>query len=243
MTGFHAAGRRVDLGLPEHIADDETREIYVRLGEISAERQRLERDDIVLDDQIAAAINAKPEGVAEALWAGEAVDESIDSDLDHIESLRGESARLQKRIAAQRDAERVGVNKLVQALDAAGPALAASNIDHLKIALVELSMVEEDLASVVAKHDTAAGLVHLLEERVTQGGALVLRHIIESPRVELTLALEHVRQGLTRLDAEIRAAEATLTPATGKKARKGRKAASGAHSAADVAAIGADGDD
>lgn len=243
MTGFHAAGRRVDLGLPEHIADDETREIYVRLGEIAAERQRLERDDIALDDKIAAAINAKPEGVAEALWNGDAVDDSIDSDLDHIESLRGESARLRKKIDAQRDAERIGVNKLVEALDAAGPALAAANIDDLKLALLELSAVEDDLAAVVAKHDTAAGLVHLLEERVAQGGALVLRHTIESPRVELTLALEHVRQGLVRLDAEIRAAEATLTPATGKKARKSRKAASRAHSAADAVTIGADGDD
>lgn len=234
MTGYHAAGRRVDLGKPEHIADVDTRTIYTRLEEISKARQSLERDDMALDDKIVAAINAKPEGIGDALWAGEEVDESIDSDLGHIAELRAESARLQKKLSAQRDAERVGVVKLNEALDAGAGAIAKANLAKLKSLPTKLTMIERVLAEVIDTHDTAAGLIHLLEERQTQGGALVLHHTPQTPRVELTLAQEHVREGIAKLRAEIDAAQATLKPRKGKKASVAPEAASEAHSAGET---------
>lgn len=237
MTGYHAAGRRVDLGKPEHIADAETRAIYTRLEEISTARQKLERDDIVLDDKIAAAINAKPEGVAEALWAGESVDDEMDADVAHVESLRAESARLSKLLTAQRDAERIGVVKLNEALDAGAGAIAKANLSKLKSLPTKLAMIERVLAEVIDTHDTAAGLIHLLEERRTQGGALVLHHVAQTPRVELTLAQEHVREGIAKLRAEIEAAQATLKPRKGKKASVAPEAASEAHSDAQAAPV------
>lgn len=241
MTGFHAAGRRIDLGRPEQIVDPTSRDVYDRLGEISKATATLVRDDMALDDQLRDAINAKPEGVAEALWAGESIDADMDADVSHIESLRAESARLSKLLTASRDAERIGVVKLNEALDAAAPEIAKANLRKLAALPAKLAMVDRVLAEVVDAHDSAAGLIHLLEERTVQGGALTLRHIVQTPRVELTLAQEHVRQAVAKLTAEISAAKATLKPL--KAARKGKtptaapEAGSGAHSDAQTAPV------
>lgn len=237
MTGFHAGGRRIDLGLSEHIADPTTRATYERLGQISAERQQLEHESILLDDQLRDALNAKPEGVAEALWAGEPVDAEMDADVSHIEELRAESARLRKRITAQHEAERLGVLKLNGALDAGATQIAKANLSKLKALPAKLAMIERVLGEVVDTHDTTAGLIHLLEERQTQGGALTLVHGVQTPRVELTLAAEHVRQGLVKLRAEIEAATASLKPSDSEKPRKPRKSVSEAQEAAPATSV------
>lgn len=218
MTGFHAAGRRIDLGHAAHIPADDVREIYTRLGEISTDRAALEREDAVLDERVRDAINAKPEGVGSMLWAGESVDESIDDDLGHIEDLRGQSARLRKKLSAQRDAERIGTIALNDAIDGAADEIAKASLAKAKTLKAKLAMIDKMLGDVYDTHDVTMGLVHLLEARATEGGnPLTIRHIVQTPRVELGLAIEHVRQALGKLVAELDAAEATLKPSKRKK--------------------------
>ncbi|MGW9627635.1 hypothetical protein [Microbacterium sp. NPDC055521] len=239
MAGYHAAGRRIDLGAPEGIADAATRETYIRLGEITTKRQGFERDDMMLDEQLRDALNAQPAGVADALWAGESVDEGLADDTAGIDALRAEKARVAKLLGAAREAERLGVVKLNAALDEAAPEIAKASLRKLATLPAKLAMVERVLAEVMDVHDGTAGLIHLLEERTTQGGALTVRHIMQTPRVELGLAQEHVRQAVAKLANEIEAAKATLKPL--KTAKRDRKTAvapevvSEAHSPAQTA--------
>lgn len=220
-TGFHAAGRRFDLGRPEFIPSADLAEKYARLGALSKERNALAREEVVAEEAIRDAINASPADVAARLWAGEDVDDEIGADVANVGRLRVEHAEKVKRLRALHTAETIGSQEVLAALDADADAIAKAALTKAKSLKAKLVMVDQAIGEAMDVHDSTMGLVHLLEARAAgDTAATAVRHVANTPQVNLSLAHEHVRQALAMLVAELDAATASLKPSKGKKTPK-----------------------
>lgn len=225
-TGFHAAGRRFDLGRPEFIPSDDLAEKYARLGALSKERNALAREEVVAEEAIRDAINASPADIAARLWAGEDVDDEVAADVAHVSTLRTDHAEKVKRLRALHAAETIGAQEVVAALDENAAAIAKACLAKAKTLKAKLATVDLMIGEAMDVHDATMGLIHLLEAREAgDTSATAVRHIVNTPRVNLSLAHEHVRQALSMLVDELDAATASLKPGKGKKARKPEEAA------------------